>query len=100
MAYTVSMNANTVFGDKRVILLRVTADAATQAVESGLKNIVFALPLTVSCTAATTLSAGIAHDWRVYYNSNASGVQSMGVLGISNAVSGDVKDIVVFGYDA
>ena|ERR1051325_4859092 len=100
MAFTISSNANTVFGNTRVVLLRITADAATQTVETGLKNVVFALPLTISCTAATTLSAGIAHDWRVYYNSNASGVQSMGVLGISNAVSGDVKDVVVFGYDA
>lgn len=99
MAFTVSSNANTVFGDKRVVLLRVTADAATQTVETGLKNISWAMALTVSTTVGTTLSAGIAADWRVYYNSNASGVQSMGVLGISNAVSGDTKDIVVFGYD-
>lgn len=99
MAFTVSSNANTVFGNQRVVLLRVTADAATQTVETGLKSITFAIPVTISTTVGTTLSAGIAADWRVYYNSNASGVQSLGVLGISNAVAGDVKDIVVVGFD-
>lgn len=99
MAYTVSTTAQTVFGNMRVVALRVTADAATQTIETGLKNVYFATDTPLSCTVVTTLSAGAKAGWAMYPNSNASGVQSMGVLGVSNAVSGDVKDIIVFGAD-
>lgn len=99
MAYTISTNVNTVMGNLRCIGLRVTADAATQTIETGMKNVFMATDMNVSSTAATTLSAGLGTGWKVYINSNASGIQSMGVLGVSNAVSGDVRDIIVFGTD-
>jgi hypothetical protein len=100
MAFTVSSNANTVFGNLRTVYIRATADATTQTIETGLKNILFATNMPVSVTVGVSMPTGTALGWRIYINSNASGVQSMGVLGVSNAVSGDVQDIVVFGYDA
>ena len=97
MAFTVSHLTETVMGNMRVRTMRLLADAATQTVESGLQNLFWASTKAISLTAASTLSAGIKVGWSVAYNSNASGVQSNGVLGISNAVSGDAMDVVVFG---
>lgn len=99
MAFTVSHLTETVMGNMRVRTLMLTADATTQTVESGMGNIFWASFQIQSATAATTLSAGIATGWRTAINSNASGVQSNGVLGISNAVSGDRAMVVVFGRD-
>lgn len=90
MAYTVSAVVNTVFGDKRVRSLKITADAATQTVESGLEYIdAFSVGIQ-SVTTAGGLPA-------IYANSNASGVQSFGVLGISNLASGDELFVTVYG---
>lgn len=86
MAYTVS-KVQSVFGNLRSVILDVQADAATQAVETGLKNIV----------GFSVGNKSGASGWKVWANSNASGVQSMGVLGISNATSGDQAFIVVYG---
>jgi len=87
MAFTVS-SSKTVFGNERVHHLAVTADAATQTVETGLKVVV--------AHAIGILSASTA-GFKCYINSNASGVQSMGVLGISGVVSGDQFIVTVFG---
>lgn len=86
MAYTVS-KTNTVFGNMRVVIMDVTADAATQTIETGLGKVI---------GFARGNKSG-ASGWKVYANSNASGVQSMGVIGISAATSGDQSFIVVFG---
>lgn len=87
MAFTVS-TTKTVFGNMRVHVLDVTADAATQTVETGLKVIVgHSLGIQSASTAG----------FKVYANSNASGVQSMGVLGISGVASGDEFYVVVYG---
>ena len=86
MAYTITKTP-TVFGNMRVVILDITADAATQTVETGLNNI----------AGFVTGSKSGASGWKVYSNSNASGVQSFGVLGISAATSGDHGFIVVFG---
>ena len=87
MAYTVT-RVKTVFGDKRAIALKITADAATQAIATGLQHIDF------HAMAPSSLStAGI----KVYINSNASGVATEGTIGISGCVSGDVFTVTVFG---
>ena len=87
MAFTVS-SKQTVFGNYRAVILDVTADAATQTVETGLKNIVGHSTGLQSCSTAAI---------KIYANSNASGVQSFGVLGISGCVSGDEFYVVVYG---
>ena len=87
MAYTVS-KVLSVFGNERAVHLDITADAATQTVETGLKRII------AHATGPQSLStAGI----KVYANSNASGVQSFGVLGLSGLVSGDELYVTVWG---
>lgn len=87
MAFTVS-SIQSVFGNERVVIMDITADAATQTVETGLKNVHgFSIGIQSASTAG----------FKVYANSNASGVQSMGVLGISGVASGDEFYVTVYG---
>lgn len=88
MAWNVTRNV-TVFGDKRVVLLKCTADAATQAVETGLKNIIGIASHRGSMTTIVGISAHI--------NSNASGVATKGVIGCSGFSSGDDIYFTVYG---
>jgi hypothetical protein len=87
MAYTVSRKQS-VFGDCRVVHLDITADAATQTIETGLSQVYAHSVGQQSCS-----TAGI----KIYANSNASGVQSMGVLGLSGLASGDELYVTVYG---
>ena len=87
MAYTVA-RYKTVFGDKAVVGLTITADAATQTIETGLAKIEWISVGINSCTTAAI---------KVYFNSNASGVQSFGVIGCSGLASGDQVCVTVYG---
>lgn len=87
MAYTVS-KTNTVFGNYRVIILDVTADAATQTVETGLKTIV---------GHVTGLQSASTAAIKVYANSSSSGVATPGSLGISGCANGDEFYVVCIG---
>ena len=86
MAYTVTKTFS-VFGNMRVAILDVTADAATQTIETGLSKIF----------GFSSGNQSGASGWRVYANSNASGVQSFGVVSVSNASSGDEAFIICYG---
>ena len=86
MAYTVTKTF-TVFGNMRVSILNVSADAATQTVETGLKRVI----------GFSVGKQSGASGWVIYANSNASGVASMGVVGISAATSGDEAFIICYG---
>lgn len=87
MAWTVTKYP-TVMGDKRTVGIKVTADAATQTVETGLSVIDF---FSVGICSLTTSTS------KIWANSNASGVQSLGVLGCSGFTSGDEIFITVYG---
>ncbi len=87
MAFTV-VNTPSVFGNKQVKLLKITADAATQTVQTGLQVIEH-----VSVFRSSMNTAGT----KIAVNSNASGIASMGVLGISGCTSGDECYITVYG---
>ncbi len=87
MAYTV-VNTPSVFGNKQVRLLKITADAATQAVQTGLGVIEH---INVGFTSAATQAMKFS------INSNASGVQAFGTLGISGCASGDEFYVTVYG---
>lgn len=87
MAYTVSRKIS-VFGDQRVAILDITADAATQTVETGMSKV-----NGISIGQKSLSTAAI----KCYVNSNASGVQSFGVLGISGCASGDQFFVIVYG---
>lgn len=88
MAYTVT---RTVYGagNLKTTLLKIEADAATQTVETGLQNIVH---MSVAYQSMTTVVGP-----KIVANSNASGVQSLGVLGISGCASGDLFYVTVYG---
>lgn len=87
MAYTVT-KAQSVWGNLRVVSMEITADAATQTVETGLKNVVG-----MSYGPKSMNSSNI----HMASNSNASGVQSFGVVGITGCTSGDNFFVVVYG---
>ena len=87
MAYTVN-KTNSVFGNQAVVMLDITADAATQTIQTGLKNI-----LGVSVFAQSCSSAG----FKVAINSNASGVQAFGSIGMSGLTTADRVFVTLFG---
>lgn len=87
MAYTVS-KTNSVFGDKRAVILNITADAATQTVETGLSYIDGFMTGPKSLTTAAI---------KIYNNVSASGVAANGSIGISGVASGDQFCVVVVG---
>ena len=88
MAWTVSRE-HSVFGNKRAVLVKCTADAATQTVETGL-SVIDGVGLGYG-SMSTIVGP------KVYINSNASGVQSNGVLGCSGFTIGDDVYITVYG---
>lgn len=87
MAYTVT-KIPTTFGNKKVAMIKLVADAATQTVETGLGVIE-----AHSVGYGSMATQGV----KVFINSNASGVQSFGVLGCSGFASGDEMYVTVFG---
>lgn len=87
MAFTVT-KYKSVFGNKRVVGMDITADAATQTIESGLKVIEF---ISIGQGSAATAA------FKVAINSNASGVQSMGVVAITGVASGDRLFVTCYG---
>lgn len=87
MAWTITRTRDVT--SKAVVHLKCVADAATQVVETGLKNVVH---YTFAPSSMTTI-VGL----NIAANSNASGVQSYGVLGCSGFNIGDVFYISVYG---
>lgn len=87
MAYTVT-RTRVVFGNKRGVLLKCVADAATEAVATGLKVIDHVTFGFGSCTTTAI---------NVKVNANASNVAANGTLGISGATSGDELYFTVYG---
>jgi len=88
MAFTTSLLVKTVFGDKRVHGYRITADAATQAIDTGLDYIDMFSVGHQSCTTAA---------FKVAINEGAAGTSTLGTIGISGAASGDEFFITVYG---
>lgn len=89
MAWTVT-KYNTVFGDKRVVGLKCTADAATQTVETGLAVIEWFALGTYGSMASQT-------GRFVFINSGAGGTATLGSLGCSGFAIGDDVYITVYG---
>lgn len=89
MAWTVTRD-KAVSGNKRVVYLKLTADAATQTVESGLK-------LIQHMNWSFGSYATNANGPKIIANSNASGVNSNGVLGCSGFTTGDDIYVTVYG---
>ncbi len=89
MAWTVTRYP-TVFGNKRVVGLKCTADAATQTVDTGLS--------VIETYALGTFNSMASQTGRyVFINSGAGGTATNGVLGCSGFAIGDDVFITVFG---
>ena len=87
MAYTVTKYPVNI-GNKRAVGMKITADAATQTIETGLKTVEW---VNVGLTSMNSSNIHLA------INSNASGVQSMGVLAVTGCTSGDLFYVTVYG---
>ena len=89
MAFTKSFLVNTVFGDKRVKGLRLTADGAEATVDAGLSVIDH---MDVSFQSAATA-------WRGTFKMNLGSTSTAlnGFIGISGVTSGDVIFVTVYG---
>lgn len=90
MAWTVT-RFKTVFGDKRVTGLKLTADAATQTIETGMSVVEW-----YSIGGFNSMASQTGRY--VFANSNASGVQSMGVIGCSGFAVGDDIFLTIYGH--
>ena len=88
MAYTTSFIKKTVWGDQRVFQIKVTADAASGTVATGLSNINGFSIGPVTCTTT---------GFRSRENALADGTASLGTVGFSGAASGDVFYLTVYG---
>lgn len=88
MAYTVStVTKGVVFGNQLVRVLNITADAATQAVVTGLNVINHVGFAPTSCATNPVLKINV----------NASGTAADGTLGISGTTSGNTFVVTVYG---
>tara|TARA_R110000796_G_scaffold248508_1_gene375347 strand:- start:4299 stop:4568 length:270 start_codon:yes stop_codon:yes gene_type:complete len=88
MAFTVSKSKESVVGDMRFQVLDVTADAATQAVDSGL-NYIYGVSMTPQSMASGN------HSFRV--NVDTVGGTSNGTLAVTGVASGDQMYVTVWG---
>lgn len=97
MAYTVSHLFDTVFGDKRVSVQRVTPDAAEGVVATRLKKVDFAMmpPLT---QASFVASGNTSQTYpTIKFNQGTTATAINGSIGISGVVASNVYLLVSFG---
>lgn len=89
MAFTVSNVVNTVMGDKRINILRVTADGASSSVITGLNNISHAcLMVEANGTAAATAPV-------LAINAHNAGTATAGAFALTGCVSGGIYSVMV-----
>jgi hypothetical protein len=88
MAFTVTTIKKTIMGNQRCNQLLVVADAATQAVATGLQYIDFV-------TVAPRSMASAAGHFKL--NVDASGTAANGTLAITGVANGDEMYIAVYG---
>ena len=87
MAWTVTKTPS-VFGNKRVVGIKITTDSATSIVETGLSVIEW---------MNTGFSSMNSSNIKIAVNSSTSGTQAFGVLGITGCTSGDAFFVNVYG---
>lgn len=88
MAFTTSTVVDgVVFGNKRVRILRVTADGSEANLTSGLQAVDF-----VSIQPELGISMPCAH-----LNKNSSGTSANGTIGISACSSGNIFHAIILG---
>lgn len=88
MAFTVStIVKGMAFGNQFVHVMNVTADASTGTVETGLRSVLFTQ---VGPVSAPTMP-------NIMENKNASGVATLGTIGMSNCTTGNIYRVIAYG---
>ena len=90
MAYTVTVVEKTVFGNKRAVILDVTADAASGVVATGLNRIVAHSVSPVSMATHSLV--------KFRPNVNAASAASNGNIMVSGAADGDRFFVIAYGH--
>lgn len=89
MAYTASFLVKTTKGNQKEQQIRVTADAASGAVDTGLGVIDFIQHSPQSCASA---------GYRAFINTNSGLTALNGTVALSGLASGDVLFLTVVGH--
>ena len=89
MAFTVSNLANSVFGNKSVRFLRVTADAASDAIDTGFSVVEAVLGQCPQSMATAAI--------KVKLNQLTAATASNGKVAMTGAASGDIFHLTVIG---
>ena len=89
MAYVASNLVKTIYGNQRIHHVRVTADATSGAIDTGLAIVDFLQVAAQSCTTT---------GFRTFMNQNSGLTANNGSVAISGAVNGDVIYLTVFGH--
>lgn len=89
MAFTASFLVKTVKGNQREEQIRVTADAASGSVDTGLSVIAF-----LQHSAQSAATAG----YRCFMNQDAALATENGTVAMSGLASGDVVFLTVVGH--
>ncbi len=88
MAFTANKLVTTVFGNKRVVILSMTADAASGAFDSGLSVVEALIPGPVSAATGAPIFKK---------NQNSAATALNGSIFVKNAASGDEFTIIAVG---
>lgn len=89
MAFTTSSILKTVFGNKRYHVIRCTADAATQAIVTGMETVDNAW---IQAETMVTTAAN------VNINELAAGTSTAGYVSVTGVTSGDIFFLNVIGH--
>lgn len=87
MAWTVSINEKSVFGNLKVHFISFTADSAEANITTGLDVV---RGFSIGQNSFTSAP-------RFKMNVDSTGTASLGKIGVSGAVSGDIGFLVVYG---
>ena len=88
MAFTKSLTARTTFGNLAVQEYKITADAATEAIDTGLNNIVMVHAQPKSMASS---------PFSISKNEGVAGTSIAGTIGITGVTSGDDFYVTVYG---
>lgn len=88
MAWTVTYDKKTVFGDERVLHMTVTTDGGSEAIDTGLESI-NGIAFTPASLTSTTLN--------IHKNVLTAATAAPGYVSVTGATSGDDFYLTVFG---
>lgn len=88
MAFTVAKLKESVVGDMRFQVLSCTADAATQAIDTGL-DYIYGVALAPQSMASS--------PWSIRANQGAAGTSTVGTVAVTGVASGDEFYLTIWG---